>query len=98
MKKNKKFLFAGFLAMLMIAFLSGPAISANSVTVVGIVGIVTDFSEIVTDNDQVYDIGEGEKGDEVRQLVGKKVKVAGMVEEDDGAKLITVTAHEVIEE
>ena len=55
MKKNKKFLFAGFLAMLMIAFLSGPAISVDSVT---IIGTVNDSYQIVTDNDQVYDIAE----------------------------------------
>ena len=33
MKKAKKYLFIGFLAMFMIAFLSGPAISAKSVTI-----------------------------------------------------------------
>jgi len=95
MKKNKKFLFAGFLAMLIIAFLSGPTISANSVT---IVGRVNDDYQIVTDNDQLYHIGEGEKGDEVTELVGKKVKVAGMVEEVDEGKIIVVTSYEIIEE
>ena len=95
MKKNKKFLFAGFLAMLMIAFVSGPAISADSVT---ILGIVNSSYQIVTDNDQVYHIAEGEKGDEVIELVGKKVKVAGMVEEVDEGKIIVVTSYEVIEE
>jgi len=81
--------------MLMIAFLSGPAISADSVTMIG---TVNDNYQIVVDNGQAYEIAEGEKGDEVTQLVGKKVKVAGMVEEDDGAKLITVTSYEVIGE
>ena len=95
MKKNKKFLFAGFLAMLMIAFVSGPAISADSVT---ILGIVNSSYQIVTDNDQVYHIAEGEKGDEVIELVGKKVKVAGMVEEVDEGKIIVVTSYEIIEE
>ena len=95
MKKNKKLLFVGLLAMLMIAFLAGPAISADSVT---IVGIVNDSYQIVTDNDQVYEIAEGEKGDELIEFVDKKVKVTGTVEEDDGAKLMTVTSYEVIEE
>lgn len=95
MKKNKKFLFAGFLAMLMIAFLSGPAISADSVT---IVGIMNNSYQIVTGNDQVYEIAEGEKGDELIEFVDKKVKVTGTVEEDDGTKAITVTSYEVIEE
>lgn len=95
MKKNKKLLFVGLLAMLMIAFLAGPAISADSVT---IVGIVNDSYQIVTDNDQVYEIAEGEKGDELIEFVDKKVKVTGTVEEDDGTKVITVTSYEVIEE
>jgi len=94
MKKNKKFLFTGFLAMLMIAFLSGPAISLEAVT---IMGTVTD-GYLLTDNDQVYYIGEGEKGDEVTQLVGKKVKLEGMVEEIDEDKIIVVTSYEIIEE
>ena len=94
MKKNKKLLFVGFLAMLMIAFLSGPAISADSVT---IMGTVTD-GYLLTDNDQVYYIDEGEKGDEVVELVGKKVKVVGMVKEIDEDKIITVTSYEIIEE
>ena len=95
MKKNKKYLFIGFLAMLVIAFLSGPAISADSVT---ILGIVNASYQIVTDNDQVYEIAESEKGDELIELVDKKVKVKGTVEEDDGTKVITVTSYEVIEE
>ena len=95
MKKNKRFLFVGFLAMLMIAFLSGPAISADSVI---ILGIVNNKYQIVTDNNQIYHIAEGEKGDEVVDLVGKKVKVAGMVEEVDEGKLLTVSSYEVVEE
>ncbi|MFH1933240.1 MAG: hypothetical protein ABIN18_16825 [Pseudomonadota bacterium] len=95
MKKNKKLLFAGLSAMLMIAFLAGPAISTDSIT---IVGIVNDNYQIVTDNDQVYEIAESEKGDELGQLIDKRVKVTGTVEEDDGTKVITVTSYEVIEE
>ena len=95
MKKNNKLLFAGFVTMLMIAFLAGPAISEKSVT---IVGIVNDSYQIVTDNDQVYEVAENEKGDEVIEFVEKKVKVTGTLEESEGAKIITVTSYEVIEE
>ena len=35
MKKDKKYLFVGFLAVLMIAFLTGSVMSADSVTIVG---------------------------------------------------------------
>jgi hypothetical protein len=95
MKKNRKYLFIGFLAMLMIAFLSGSVISADSIT---IVGTINADGQIVTDNDQVYEIGENKKGDELFELVGKKVKVTGTVVEEDGTKVITVISYKVIEE
>jgi hypothetical protein len=94
-KKNKKILVAGFLPMLTIAFLAGPAISADTVI---ILGIVNDHCQIATDNNQVYEIAEGEKGDELIEFVGKKARVTGTVEEDDGSKVIAVTAYEIIDE
>ena len=61
----------------------------------------TDWSsvyQVVTNNDQVYDIAEGKKGDELIKFVGKKAIVTWTVEEDDGTKVKTVAAYEVIEE
>jgi hypothetical protein len=95
MQKKRKYLFIGFLTMLMIALLSGPAIATDSVT---IVGTINADGQIVTDNDQVYEIGENKKGDELFELVGKKVKVTGTVAEEDGTKVITVISYKVIEE
>ena len=95
MKKDKKHLFIGLFAMLMIAFLSGPAISADSLT---LVGTLNADGQIVTDNNQVYEIGENKKGDELFELTGSKVKVTGTVTEEDGARIITVISYEVIEE
>ncbi|NQT56283.1 MAG: hypothetical protein HQ551_08650 [Desulfobacteraceae bacterium] len=95
MKTNKKFLFVGFLAILMIAWLSGLAISQNRVV---IIGTVNADLQIIADNDQVYEIGDTEKGEELSGLVDEKVKVTGTVEEYDGAKVITVTSYEVIKE
>jgi hypothetical protein len=48
MKKNKKYLFTGFLAVVMIAFFAGTAISADSIT---IMGTINADGQIVTDND-----------------------------------------------
>ena len=95
MKKNKKYLFIGFLAVLMIAFLTGSVMSADSVT---IVGTLNADGQIVTDNNQIYEIGENRKGDELFELVGNKVKVTGTAVEEDGATVITVTSYEIIEE
>ena len=81
--------------MFMIAFLSGPVISAKSVT---IMGTINADGQIVTDNDQEYEIGENKKGQELFELVGKKVKVTGTIKEEEGTKVITVTSYKVIEE
>jgi len=60
------------------------------------VGTLTEDYQIVTGDDQVYDVAESEKGDEMINLVGKKLKVTGTVEEYAGAKYIMVTSYEVI--
>jgi len=93
MKKKKRFLFMGLCAMIIVTFLSGSAFSSETVT---IAGTVNEDYQIVADNGQIYQVADTEKGDEVIDLVGKKVKVTGTVEESDGEKVITVTSYEVI--
>ena len=95
MKKNKRFMFMGLCAIIIIAFLSGTAISGETMT---ITGTVNEDYQIVADNDQIYEVADTEKGVEVVDLVGKKVKVKGTVEEEDEKKVITVTSYEIIEE
>jgi hypothetical protein len=93
MKKNKRFLLMGLCAMIIVTFLSGSAFSLETVT---IAGTVNEDYQIVADNGQIYQVADTEKGDEVIDLVGKKVKVTGTVEESDGEKVITITSYEVI--
>ena len=95
MKKNKRYLLIGLCAVFMIVWLSGLAISQDGVV---IIGTVNADLQVIADNDQVYEIGDTEKGEELRGLVDEKVKVTGTVEEYDGAKVITVTSYEVIKE
>jgi len=38
-----------------------------------------------------------EKGDEVVEMVDKKVKATGTVEESEGKMMISITAYEVLE-
>jgi len=95
MKRNKKYLFAGLCAMIIVAFISGIAFSGETRT---ITGTVKDDYQIVADDGQVYEVGDTEKGDEVVDLVDKKVKVIGTVEESDGEKIINITSYEVLEE
>ena len=95
MKRDKKYLFVGLCVLIIAAFLSGTAISGKTMT---ITGTVNENYQIVADDGQVYEVADTEKGDEVVDLVGKKVKVTGTVEESDGEKIITITSLAVIEE
>ena len=95
MKKNKRYFLIGLCAVFMIVWLSGLAISQDRVV---IIGTVNADLQVIADNDQVYEIGDTEKGEELSGLVDEKVKVTGTVEEYDGAKVITVTSYEVIKE
>lgn len=96
MMKNHKSLVIIVCAMFFMTLSFGSAISAEKVT---ILGMVIDFYQIETDDGEVYEIGDSEQGDELLGYVGARVEVTGMVEEDeDGIKVITVTSFVVIEE
>jgi len=95
MKRKKKCLLAGLCTILSIACIFGIAFSAETKI---ITGTVNDDYQIVTDNGTAYTVEENEKGDEVVQFVGQKVKVTGIVEESEGENIITVISYVVIEE
>ena len=95
MKKNTRTLFIGLCVVLMMALFSGVAISQDRVVVIGTVN--ADF-QIVADNDQVFEIGDNEKGEELIGLVDKRLRATGTVEEEDGKKVLTVISYEVIDE
>ena len=95
MKKNVRTLIIGILALAFITFLSLPAISAETRT---ITGTVNDYYQIETDDGTVYDVVENEKGDEVAEQVGMRVKVTGTVEEDEDMKLIDITSYTIMGE
>jgi hypothetical protein len=95
MKRHKKYLLAGLFGILTIALIFGIAFSGETKV---ITGTVNDDYQIVTDDGTAYTVEAGEAGDEVVELVGKKVKVTGTVEESEGENMITVTSYVVIEE
>ena len=90
-KKN----FSGILAVILLAILSGVALAGTNVT---IIGTINDKYQIVDDSGTVYDVADNEKGDEIVDLVGKKVKVTGTVMDADGTLIITIASYDVIEE
>lgn len=93
MKRNKKSLAIGICVLLLAAMVSATALLAAEVTITGTIS----EEGVVADDGQVYAVAENEKGQEMMGLVAKKVKATGTVEEQDGKKVITVTAFEVIE-
>ena len=94
MIRNTKKIALGILIMGFIALLAGIAVAADEVS---ITGTVNEDNQIVADNGQTYDIGDSEKGNEVIEMVGKKVSVKGTVTESEGTKTIEITSFEVIE-
>ncbi len=94
MRKNMKKIFPGILIIGFIALLAGMAAAADEVS---ITGTINGDSQLVDNSGTAYDIGDNEKGNEVMELVGKKVSVKGTVMEAEGTKIITITAFDVIE-
>jgi hypothetical protein len=96
MKKNHKSLVIIVCTIFFVALSFGPAISADELT---IIGMVNDYYEIETDDGEVYEIGDSEQGDELMRHVGARVEVTGTIEEDEyGMKVITVASFVLIEE
>jgi type 1 fimbria pilin len=95
MRRNGKNLGIGVVALALVAFLAGPALTEGTMT---ITGTVNEDSQIVTDDGKVYEVVDSEMGGEVVEKVDKKVKVTGTVEEDAGKMTISVTNYEVLEQ
>jgi hypothetical protein len=94
MRKNANKIALFILMVGFIVLLAGLAAAADEVS---ITGMINDDSQLVADSGVTYDIGDTEKGNEVMDLVGKKVMVKGTVMESDGTKIISITSFDVIE-
>jgi hypothetical protein len=82
-------------ALAMVAFLSGQAVAAERMT---IVGTVNDSQQIVTEDYEIYQIVVDKKGSEVIDLIYQKVRVVGTVEESEDEMTIKITNYQVLEE
>jgi hypothetical protein len=94
MKKKTNKILSIFMVVL-IAILSTIAVAAENVT---ITGTVNESYQIVDDSGTVYDVAESEKGNEVIELIGKKVQIIGTVVDDDGTRVVTVVSYTVVDE
>lgn len=93
MKSKRKYLFTVFCAMITIVLLSGTTISSNIKT---ITGRVNDNYQIIGDDGNIYEVEGNAKGDEVVDLVGKRVRATGTVEGSEDMKIITISSYEVV--
>lgn len=94
MRRNGKGFGIGILALALVVLLASPALTGDTMT---ITGTVNENAQIVTDDGKVYDVVDSEMGDEVAEMVDKKVKVTGTVQEDEDQMMITITNYEVLE-
>jgi hypothetical protein len=95
MNKNMKKILLGILIVGLTVFLSGIAVGQSEVSVSG---VVNDDGQLVDDEGMTYDIADNDEGNEVMEMVGRKVSVKGTVMEADGTKIITISSFEIIEE
>jgi hypothetical protein len=95
MKKNMKKIFLGILIIGLAVILSGIAVAGPEVS---ISGVINEDGQLVDDDGTAYDIAENEEGDQIMEMVGRKVTVEGTVMEADGTKIITVSTFKIIEE
>jgi hypothetical protein len=93
-KRNIREALLGICTLLLVTSLSGITISAETVTVTGTVN--TDY-EIIADDGQVYEVTENLKGQEVVELIDRKVRVTGSVTVKGGIKKIRIDSYEVID-
>jgi hypothetical protein len=75
--------------------LVGPALSEQSVN---IVGTVSEDFELESENGDVYILGDDEESLRLAENIGKKVKVTGTVKETDDGMVITVKKFQLLEE
>lgn len=94
MGKNGKKWVIGILALALVAFFAGPALSGDAMT---ITGTINEDGQFITEDGKTYDVVDTEKGDEVIEMVDKKVKATGTVEESEGNMMISITEYEVLE-
>lgn len=95
MQKSYKFLWLGLaLAIALNLSMAVPGLAGE----VTLIGEVNDSYQLVADG-QLYEIADTPKGNEMAEnFISAKVKVTGVVEEQNDMKTITVTDFQVIAE
>lgn len=95
MKRNGRRLVIGTWVLALMTFLSFHALSAERKT---IIGTVSGYYQIETDEGDVYDIVENSQGNRVAEQMGSRVKATGMVEDDGSLRVINIISYTIMEE
>ena len=95
MRHVQRLLFLGICTAVTFFVLSATAVPVGPITVTGTVNA---DNQIIADDGKVYTIAESEQRDELAQYVGEKVRVAGMVEVQEGGNSISIISYEVVSE
>ena len=75
--------------------IASPALGSTEVT---LVGTVMEGYQIMGEDQQIYDIADDEKGNQLGEMVEKKVKVTGVMEDSEGVKVLRITSYEIMGE
>ena len=94
MVRSVKIKLTAFLLFLLVLSMVS-IVHAGNVTVTG---VVNDNYQIVTDG-QIYEIADTPEGNELSENhISAKVKVTGMLQENEDLKIITVVSYQVLAE
>jgi hypothetical protein len=88
-----KKLVIGIMALCFLAALVGPALSEQSID---IVGTVTEDFEFESENGEVYILDEDDESLKLAEKVGRKARVTGTVKETDEGMVITVKKFKLL--
>jgi len=91
----RRFVGVGLVLAIVVVLVPGLALGDKTVS---IVGEVSEDFQVTTDDDQVIEIMTDDKGEELIDHAGARVKVTGEIVEEGADRSLKVLSYEVLEE
>ena len=95
MKNTSKIIYVVASLFILSSMLTGVSLAGKSIT---IIGFVNDQYQIVDAEGTVYEIADNEKGEEVAELAGRKLRVTGNLMDADGTPIIDIAMYQIIDD
>lgn len=95
MKNRSKIRYFLISLIILVTMATGISLAGKTVT---IVGFVNEEYQIVDEEGTVYEIADSDKGEEVAELTGRKLKVTGNMLDADGTPIIDITRYELLDD